>query len=84
MFGIVRFQVDVKSKNGGNQMRCSICGKQIQFPEKFHSTGPLISRGFSCDECYLTWILPYREKELKKVPDSIVWTSRGEEYLRED
>lgn len=63
-------------------MQCSICNKCIQWPENFHSAGPLLSRRFCCDECYRTWVLPYREKELKKVPDSIVWFSNA--YYAED
>lgn len=63
-------------------MKCCICEKYIQFPEKFYSTGPLIQRGYCCEECFRTWVVPYREKELKKVPDSIVWIAKS--YYAED
>ena len=65
-------------------MKCSVCGKYVQYPERFYSTGPLIQRGFCCDECYRIWVLPYRERLEVKMPASLVWTSRGEEYLREE
>lgn len=63
-------------------MKCSICGKRVEFPARFYSTGPLLQRGWACDECYRTWVEPYQERELERVPDSIVWFSNA--YYAED
>lgn len=63
-------------------MKCCICEKYIQWPDKFYSTGPLVQRGFCCESCFKIWVQPCREKELERVPDSIVWFSNA--YYAED
>lgn len=52
-------------------MKCDICKKEIKYPDKFFQTGPLIPRGWSCEECYHLWVLPYRQEQERLLPDSI-------------
>ena len=69
-------------------MKCDICNRRIQRPgktDKFYSTGPLIQRGYCCEECYLTWVLPYREEQEKLMPKGMKYfcfpsDTPGEEF----
>lgn len=52
-------------------MKCDICNREIQWPDKFYSTGPLLQRRWACEQCYHLWVLPYRQEQEKLLPKGI-------------